>query len=199
MICSMPSTSKINGGDAMTTVSKDALTRSIPALRAFAVSLCGDAVQADDLVQETLMKAWGHRSSFQEGSNLRAWLFTILRNSYFSDRRRHRREVEDSDGTRTASLAVHPQQQGHVDLVDLKAALAELPDDQREALILIGAAGLSYEEAAEICDCAIGTIKSRVNRARRRLGAILGVAGAEEYGPDALSGAIVERTGRAQP
>ena len=142
------------------------------------------------------MKAWGHRASFQEGSNLRAWLFTILRNSYFSDRRKHRREVEDSDGSRTASLAVYPQQQGHVDLVDLKAALAELPDDQREALILIGAAGLSYEETAQICGCAIGTVKSRVNRARRRLGAILGVAGADDYRPYALSAALVEYTGR---
>ena len=183
----------------MTTVSKEALTASIPALRAFAVSLCGDPVRADDLIQETLMKAWGHRTSFQDGSNLRAWLFTILRNSYFSDCRKHRREVEDWDGSRTAGLAVHPEQQGHVDLVDLKAALAELPDDQREALILIGAAGLSYDEAAQISGCAIGTIKSRVNRARRKLGAMLGVAGAEEFGPDALSEAIVERTGRVQP
>lgn len=138
-------------------------------LRAFAVSLCGDRERADDLVQETLFKAWNHLESFEEGTNLKAWLFTILRNTYFSERRRRKREVEDVDGSYAAKLSSSPEQHGHMDMRDFQEALSGLPDDQREALILVGAAGFSYEEAAEISDCAVGTIKSRVNRARRRL------------------------------
>ena len=110
-----------------------------------------------------------------EGTNLKAWLFTILRNTYFSERRKRRREVEDADGSYAATLATHPEQHGHMDMQDFRAALARLPDDQREALILVGAAGFSYEEAAEISGCAVGTIKSRVNRARNRLGEMLGM------------------------
>jgi RNA polymerase sigma-70 factor (ECF subfamily) len=144
-------------------------------LRAFAVSLCGDREHADDLVQETLFKAWNHLDSFHEGTNLKAWLFTILRNTYFSERRKRRREVEDADGSYAATLATHPEQHGHMDMQDFRAALTRLPDDQREALILVGAAGFSYEEAAEISGCAVGTIKSRVNRARNRLADMLGM------------------------
>jgi len=144
-------------------------------LRAFAVSLCGDREHADDLVQETLFKAWNHLDSFHEGTNLKAWLFTILRNTYFSERRKRRREVEDADGRYAATLATHPEQHGHMDMQDFRAALTRLPDDQREALILVGAAGFSYEEAAEISGCAVGTIKSRVNRARNRLADMLGM------------------------
>jgi RNA polymerase sigma-70 factor (ECF subfamily) len=147
----------------------------IGSLRAFAVSLCGDKERADDLVQETLFKAWNHLESFKEGTNLKAWLFTILRNTYFSERRKRRREVEDADGAYAARLASHPTQHGHMDMQDFRAALTQLPDDQREALILVGAAGFSYEEAAEISSCAVGTIKSRVNRARNRLAGILGM------------------------
>jgi RNA polymerase sigma-70 factor (ECF subfamily) len=179
----------------MSVALKDALVSLIPTLRAFAVSMCGDPVRADDLVQETLVKAWAHQASFQEGSNLRAWLFTILRNSYLSDRRKRRREVEDGDGSRAAQLAVYPRQQGAIDLADLRVALARLSDEQREALILIGAAGLSYEEAAEICECPVGTMKSRVNRARSKLAADLGVRGAQDFGQDATSEAIVARAG----
>ena len=127
---------------------KQALLGLIPNLRAFAVSLCGDVERADDLVQETLLKAWDHLESFQEGTNLRAWLFTILRNTYFSECRRRRREVEDRDGNKAAELAVHPGQHGHLDMQDFRRALNLLPPDQREALILVGAAGFSYEEAA---------------------------------------------------
>ena len=112
------------------------------------MSLCGDIERADDLVQETLLKAWDHLDSFQEGTNLRAWLFTILRNTYFSECRRRRREVEDRDGSKAADLAVHPEQQGHLDMQDFRRALNVLPPDQREALVLVGAAGFSYEEAA---------------------------------------------------
>ncbi|MGE0848206.1 MAG: sigma-70 family RNA polymerase sigma factor [Hyphomicrobiaceae bacterium] len=173
---------------------KQSLLGLIPNLRAFAVSLCGDIERADDLVQETLLKAWNHLDSFQEGTNLRAWLFTILRNTYFSECRRRRREVEDHDGTKAAELAVHPAQQGHIDMQDFRRALNELPPDQREALVLVGAAGFSYEEAASISGCAVGTIKSRVNRARARLSALLGVLTAHEYGPDSATEAIVART-----
>jgi RNA polymerase sigma-70 factor (ECF subfamily) len=144
-------------------------------LRAFGVSLCGDKERADDLVQETLFKAWNHLDSFKEGTNLKAWLFTILRNTYFSERRKRRREVEDTDGSYAARLSTHPAQHGHMEMQDFRAALVQLPDDQREALILVGAAGFSYEEAAEISGCAVGTIKSRVNRARNRLAGMLGL------------------------
>ncbi len=154
---------------------REQLVAEIGSLRAFAVSLCGDKERADDLVQETLFKAWNHLESFKEGTNLKAWLFTILRNTYFSERRKRRREVEDADGAYAARLATHPTQHGHMDMQDFRAALTQLPDDQREALILVGAAGFSYEEAAEISSCAVGTIKSRVNRARNRLAGILGL------------------------
>ena len=148
---------------------RDALVAQIGNLRAFAVSLCGDRERADDLVQETLFKAWNHLDSFQEGTNLKAWLFTILRNTYFSERRRRKREVEDVDGGYAAKLSSSPEQHGHMDMRDFQDALSGLPADQRESLVLVGAAGFSYEEAAEISGCAVGTIKSRVNRARRRL------------------------------
>jgi len=177
----------------MPTDLKDALVALIPTMRAFAVALCGDPVRADDLVQETLVKAWAHQASFQEGTNLRAWLFAILRNTFYSDCRRRKREVEDRDGAWAAKLAIHPSQQGSIDLDDLRSALTELPDDQREALILIGAAGFSYEEVAEVCGCAIGTVKSRVNRARSKLATMLGVSRAEDFGPDAETEAIVTR------
>jgi RNA polymerase sigma-70 factor, ECF subfamily len=148
------------------------------------VSLCGDRDRADDLVQETLFKAWNHLDSFKEGTNLKAWLFTILRNTYFSERRKRKREVEDADGSYAARLSSRPEQDGHMDMQDFQAALSHLPDDQREALVLVGAAGFSYEEAAEISGCAVGTIKSRVNRARGRL------ADALQMGEDATDEAL---------
>ena len=170
---------------------RNELMGSIPNLRAFAMSLCGDAARADDLVQETLLKAWDHLASFQEGTNLKAWLFTILRNLFFSEHRKRRREVEDADGHMSAQLAVHPEQLGHMDLQDFRIALQKLPNDQREALILVGAEGFSYEEAAVIADCAVGTIKSRVNRARARLTELLGLQGSDEFGPDRMAEAVL--------
>src|SRR5689334_7160897 len=128
---------------------KSSLLALIPNLRAFAFSFCGNHEQLDDLVQDTLLKAWSHMDSLQEGTNLRAWLFTILRNSFFSEMRKRRRQVEDSDGSKVVSLSVAPAQDGHVDMEDMRKALALIPADQREALILVGAAGMSYEEAAE--------------------------------------------------
>jgi RNA polymerase sigma-70 factor (ECF subfamily) len=141
----------------------------IPALRAFAWSLCHNSADADDLVQDTLIKAWTHREKFEPGTNLRAWLFTILRNTYYTNAVRRRREVADEDGKHAAALSAGPTQDWTVAMRALQAALQQLPDEHREALILVGAAGLTYEEAAEICGCALGTIKSRVNRARARL------------------------------
>lgn len=148
---------------------KQQLIANIPNLRGFAVSLCGNPTRADDLVQETLTKAWANFHSFQEGTNLRAWLFTILRNEFYSQMRKAVREVEDGEGNYAATLVSPPEQDGHIEFEDMKSALLELPDDQREAIILVGASGLSYEEAAEICGTAVGTIKSRVSRARSRL------------------------------
>lgn len=167
---------------------KDALLAELPSLRAFAMSLTGSHDRADDLVQETLMKAWSAYASFTEGTSLRAWLFTIMRNSFFSTHRKRRREVQDVDGLAAARMVSSPTQLGHLDLADFRAALATLAPDQREALILIGASGFSYEEAAAICGCAVGTIKSRVNRARQRLMQLLSIETAEDFGPDPVSG-----------
>jgi len=150
-----------------------ALLESAPSLRAFAISLTGQTEKADDLVQDTLMRAWAHADSFQEGTNIKAWLFTILRNSFASQYRKRKREVEDADGEMAAQLATPAEQEGHVSLDDLKTALGKLPDEQREAVLLVGASGFSYEEAAEICGCAVGTVKSRVNRARVRLAQLM--------------------------
>jgi RNA polymerase sigma-70 factor (ECF subfamily) len=170
---------------------KQDLLGAIPSLRAFGVSLTQNSDKADDLVQETLVKAWDKQSSFQPGTNLKAWLFTILRNEFYSQMRKRGREVQDSDGAMTARLAIHPSQHGSLDLDDFRTALEKLPEDQREAIILIGASGFSYEEAAEICNCAVGTIKSRVSRARTRLQDILKVSGEADYGPDAIASHVM--------
>lgn len=152
---------------------KTDLIAAIPNLRAFAVSICGNSDRADDLVQETLVKAWGSLSSFSEGTNLTAWLFTILRNIYYSEYRKRRREAPDPDGVIAARLVAPESQNAHMDFLDFRDALQKLPLDQREALILVAASGMSYEEAAEICGCAPGTMKSRVNRARNRLAELM--------------------------
>ena len=152
---------------------RDDLLASVPSLRAFGLSLTSRGDRADDLVQETLMKAWKYHESYAAGTNMRAWLYTILRNEFYSQLRKRKREVEDADGLYSGKVFVPPEQQGHLDLADFTVALAKLPDDQREAIVLVGASGFSYEEAAEICGCAVGTIKSRVNRARNRLAELL--------------------------
>ncbi len=176
----------------------DDLLNTIPSLRAFAISLSGKRDRADDLVQETLTKAWKHQESFTPGTNLKAWLYAILRNEFYSQMRKKGREVEDVDGNFSSQLAVHAEQQGHLDLADMRIALTKLPADQREALLLVGATGLSYEETAEICGVAVGTIKSRVNRARRKLAELLEVEGESEYGPDAQVDAIVRSSAAAR-
>lgn len=178
---------------------RHALIASIPNLRAFAISLCGDVHRADDLVQETLIKAWSHYDTFQEGTNLRAWLFTILRNTFISERRKLMREVQDFDGDHAARLARHPEQLGHLDLIDFTRALARLSSEQREALMLVGAERFSYEEAASIARCEVGTIKSRVHRARVRLAQLLNISGAREFGPDLAVEAVLNRAPITRP
>src|SRR5881392_1144030 len=174
---------------------RDAMLAAVPSLRAFAISLCGNVDRADDLVQETLLRALANIHSFQPGTNMNAWLFTILRNLFRSEYRKRKREVEDADGSYAESLKSHPDQLGRVEFQEFRAALAQLPDEQREALILVGASGFSYEEAADICGCAVGTIKSRVNRARSKLGALLYVEGAEDFGPDGTVRAVIGGSG----
>ncbi|SLN39490.1 RNA polymerase sigma factor [Roseisalinus antarcticus] len=159
---------------------KEELVDHLPALRAFALSLTRNGSAADDLVQDTVVKAWSNFDKFQTGTNLRAWLFTILRNTFYSGRRKTRREVEDVDGVFTASLAEKPEHDGKLQMTDFFRAFAQLPRDQREALTLVGAQGFTYEEAAEMCGVAVGTIKSRANRGRIRLAEILGMSSDEE-------------------
>ena len=161
---------------------KDEMLRTIPSLRAFAFSLCGNADRADDLVQETLMKAWINQHSFTQGTSMSAWLFTILRNVFYSEYRKRRREVEDAEGTMASRLVSVPEQNGHMDLQDLRAALQKLPAEQREALILVGGSGFAYEEAAQICGCALGTLKSRVNRARTAIAALMALESTKDVG-----------------
>jgi len=156
------------------------LERLLPNLRAFARSLTGNADRADDLVQETLVKAWNARNRFTPGSNLKAWLFTILRNTHISERRRRRWEVEDVDGEYAANMAVAGDQTSHMEFLEFENAFATLPPEQKEALLLIGAEGFSYEEAALMCGCATGTLKSRVNRARAKLSVKLGYGDVSE-------------------
>ena len=174
---------------------RDTVLAAVPSLRAFAISLCGNVDRADDLVQETLLRALANIDSFQPGSNMPAWLFTILRNLFRSEYRKRRREVEDADGSYAASLKSQPEQTSRVEFREFREALAKLPPDQREALVLVGASGFSYEEAAEICGCAVGTIKSRVNRARARLTEMLAIEGADDFGPDVATRAILANTG----
>ena len=151
------------------------LLASIPHLRALAIGLCGRTDRAEDLVQETLTKAWANLSSFTPGTNLNGWLYTILRNEFYNDLRKRRHEVEDPDGALAATLVSEPSQGGRLEFRDLRLALAKLAPPYREAVLLVGASGLSYEDAARICNCAVGTMKSRVHRARVRLIDLLGV------------------------
>ena len=148
---------------------RDGLLVELPRLRAFARSMARNPDRADDLVQETLAKAWAHRSKFKEGTNLRAWLFTILRNTYYGEMRSRRREVADSDGQHAAQLASPPAQLHYLELQNVAQAFERLTAGQREALFLVGVSGLTYDEAARIGGCAVGTIKSRVSRARKAL------------------------------
>lgn len=167
------------GSDARPADPREEIITHLPSLRAFALSLCRDASLADDLVQDTLLKAWHKFNLFQPGTNLRAWLFTILRNGFYSGQRKRSREVADSDGAMAARLACKPDHDGRMALAELSNALDRLPPEQREALILVGGLGFSVDEAAETCGCAPGTIKSRANRGRRAIAVMLGLGAGE--------------------
>ena len=171
---------------------REQILAAVPSLRAFAISLSGNVDRADDLVQETLLRALANIHSFQPGTNMPAWLFTILRNQFRSEYRKRRREVEDANGKYAENLKSLPEQPGHIEFAEFREALGQLPSDQREALILIGASGFSYEEAAKICGCAVGTIKSRVNRARGRLVEMLAIDDASYFGPDDTTRAAID-------
>jgi RNA polymerase sigma-70 factor (ECF subfamily) len=154
---------------------RDELPVHLPAMRAFAISLTRDLTAADDLVQDTIVKAWSNFDKFSPGSNMRAWLFTILRNTFYSDRRKRRREVMDPDGTHAAKLFEKPAHDGRLAMTDFLVAFNQLSPEHREVLVLVGASGFSYEEAAGMTGVAVGTVKSRANRARLRLCELLGL------------------------
>jgi RNA polymerase sigma-70 factor (ECF subfamily) len=164
---------------------------AVPHLRAFAISLSGDIDTADDLVQEALARGLGNLHRFEQGTNMEAWLLTILRNQFHTRYRRRKREVEDIDGGFANQIAVLPEQSSHLDFQDLRAALTKLPFEQREALLLVSAEGLSYEEAAQVCATKVGTIKSRVNRARSRLSELLSISGDDDWQPDYIVCSVV--------
>lgn len=165
---------------------KSDLLDLIPFLRAFARSLCGNQETADDLAQETLVKAWQARNMFAPGTNLKAWLFTILRNQFYSDRRRAWRQAPWDQDAAERIPGSSAEQSWAAELSDTARALSQLSDEQREALILVGAGGFSYEDAAAICHCAVGTVKSRVARARKSLLSLL--EGNDPLPPTAESG-----------
>src|SRR6185437_12281710 len=152
---------------------KRELVQLIPHLRAFARTLCGDPAAADDLAQDAMMKAWDARASFQMGTNMKAWTFMILRNQFYSEKRRSWRQSQLDQEAAERTLVAVDDPQAPVELDELRLGLGMLPAEQREALILVGAGGFAYEEAAEICGCAVGTVKSRVSRARKALQAVL--------------------------
>ncbi len=159
---------------------RDELSDHLPALRAFAISLTRNVSSADDLVQDTIVKAWTNLDKYQVGTNLRAWLFTILRNTFYSDRRKRKHEVPDPEGVHAASLFEKPAHDGRLAFAEFKVAFDTLSAEHREVLILVGAEGFSYEEAAKTMGVAIGTVKSRANRARAKLGEILGLKEGED-------------------
>src|SRR5246500_2160906 len=175
---------------------KRELVQLIPHLRAFARTLCGDPAAADDLAQDAMMKAWDARASFQMGTNMKAWTFMILRNQFYSERRRSWRQSQLDQEVAERTLVAVDDPEAPVALDELRQGLAMLPAEQREALILVGAGGFAYEEAAAICDCAVGTVKSRVNRARTRLSDLLSIDGADDFGPDHTTRAILSAGGR---
>ena len=170
---------------------RDDLVAALPSLRAFAISLTRDGDLADDLVQDTLVQAISHSDRYQPGTNLKAWLRVILRNRFYTGLQK-KREVEDPDGAYAGALRTLPDQGARLDLQDLWAALGRLPVAEREALILIGAEGLSYDEAAQITGVPVGTLKTRVHRARARLAGLLAVETAEDLGPDQVTQAVLQ-------
>jgi len=173
---------------------RDQLPAVLPHLRAFALHLTRDPVWSDDLVQRTLLRAWTNLDHFQHGTNLEAWLFTILRNCFYSEHRKHRREIEDPEGGFARRLMVQPEQESKLMLQDLQEALIRLPPGQRTALLLVVEQGETYEHAAAVCGVAVGTLKSRVNRARTQLVAMLQMENRHDLGPDRLMQAALQHS-----
>jgi RNA polymerase sigma-70 factor (ECF subfamily) len=149
------------------------LVAQLPHLRAVARALTGHRDRADDLVNDTVLKALSAESQFQPGTYLKAWLMTILRNHYINGLRRTRIEVETIGEIPEAALPSAPNQEHVVEVNEVANALQRMSVEHREILVLVSAAGLSYEEASEVCGCAVGTIKSRLNRARNELKKVL--------------------------
>jgi RNA polymerase sigma-70 factor (ECF subfamily) len=170
------------------------LSAVLPHLRAFAMSLTRDPVRSDDLVQNTVLQAWTNLDHFQPGTNLEAWLFTIMRNSFYSEHRKRRWEMEDPEGDFARRLMVQPEQESKLMLHDLQEALIRLPPGQRTALLLVAEQGETYERAAAVCGVAVGTLKSRVNRARTQLVAMLQMENRHDLGPDRLMQAALQRS-----
>ena len=175
---------------------RDEMANHIPSLRAFAISLTRNVSEADDLVQETILKAWSNIEKFTVGTDMRAWMFTILRNTFFSSKRKTRREVSDTDGIHAASMFEKPHHDGRLAFTDFSRAFDKLSAEHREVLILVGANGYSYEEAAHMMGVAVGTAKSRANRARAKLCDILGLAEGEDILAE-QSGATLAVMGRS--
>lgn len=176
---------------------RDDLVTHLPAMRAFAISLTRNVTAADDLVQDTIVKAWTHIDKFAPGTNLQAWLFTILRNTYYSDLRKRRREVPDTDGLHAATLFEKPAHDGRLAFTDFQRAFDQLSAEHREVLILVGALGYSCEEAAGTMGVALGTVKSRASRARKRLTDLMGMVDGEDIsaGVDGPLQAVMGRSG----
>lgn len=181
-----------SGGDP-----RDELADHLPALRAFAISLVREVAAADDLVQDTIVKAWSNIDKFEAGTNMRAWLFTILRNTYYSLRRKRKREVADPDGIHAGRLCEQPAHDGRLAMKDFRRAFDLLSAEHREVLILVGASGFSYEEAAAMTGVAVGTVKSRANRGRVRLCELLGLENGEDpvAGADKATLAVIGKSG----
>lgn len=178
----------------LATPMRNAMLASVPRLRAFAMRLSRNADRADDLVQETLAKALANIDSFRPESNMSAWLCTILHNQFRSEYRKYCREIEDEDGVYAESVISPPEQISRLEFEDVWRALKKLPTDQQEVLILVCSSGLSYAEAAEILGCPVGTVKSRVSRARTQLAAILSIGKADYFSYDAVSHAVLARS-----
>lgn len=175
---------------------RDDLPLHLGALRAFALSLARERSAADDLVQDTIVKAWTNIARFQPGTNMRAWLFTILRNTFYSGKRKHRREVPDPDGLHAGGLFEKPAHDGRLAFTDFLRGFDQLSAEHREVLILVGASGFSYDEAADMMGVRVGTVKSRASRARARLAELLGLAPGEDIMPE-LSGGTAAVLGRS--
>ena len=176
---------------------REQLTLHLKPMRAFAVSLTRNLAEADDLVQDTIVKAWTNANRFTPGTNMQAWLFTILRNTFYSSLRKRRREVPDPEGIHSANLFVKPDHDGRLAYADFQRAFDKLTDEHREVLTLVGASGFTCEEAAETMGVAVGTVKSRTSRARKRLAELMGMVEGETVldNVDHIGDAVMSRVG----